>query len=190
MCFYHSWCGTYSIEKGVCVIGACLVGRQPPWKSVRADDRRVRGFGVHSSVELDWDTDPGVNSLALRCPQCGEPVGWERRVIASVSRATWECPRCVATLCISESRSANAVVLATLIALVLFLIPLPAGRSYREWALGVFLVSAALFCAARFIWMRAVIVTPGFGYCQGCGYDLTGLTGVRCPECGVPFRTG
>jgi len=23
--------------------------------------------------------------------------------------------------------------------------------------------------------------------CQGCGYNLTGLTEARCPECGIPF---
>lgn len=26
------------------------------------------------------------------------------------------------------------------------------------------------------------------GWCQKCGYDLTGLTGDRCPECGQPLR--
>jgi len=37
---------------------------------------------------------------------------------------------------------------------------------------------------------RRIII--GFGkkrhpLCQRCGYDLTGLTVARCPECGIPF---
>ena len=32
------------------------------------------------------------------------------------------------------------------------------------------------------IWPRRRGVTP---HCAGCGYNLTGLTGERCPECGV-----
>lgn len=37
------------------------------------------------------------------------------------------------------------------------------------------------------IWPRRRGVTP---YCSGCGYNLTGLAGERCPECGRDLASG
>ena len=31
---------------------------------------------------------------------------------------------------------------------------------------------------------------PGTGYCETCGYDLRGLDGRRCPECGNDSQAG
>ena len=42
--------------------------------------------------------------------------------------------------------------------------------------------------------MVSLLITTAFvakfrrGHCHRCGYDLTGLTEPRCPECGQPFE--
>lgn len=37
-------------------------------------------------------------------------------------------------------------------------------------------------------WDDVAIEKWGFGRCQDCGYDLTGLDHNRCPECGKTFH--
>jgi hypothetical protein len=62
----------------------------------------------------------------------------------------------------------------------------PMGSSVRLWwlplwwpgVLGV-LVGMLLLHGAR---------APRPGHCPGCGYELTGLAGVACPECGGALR--
>jgi hypothetical protein len=41
-------------------------------------------------------------------------------------------------------------------------------------------------CTAFFIRKKWRPPFPG-GSCQSCGYDLTGLSVLRCPECGKSF---
>ena len=35
--------------------------------------------------------------------------------------------------------------------------------------------------------LRRGLIARGFPICLHCGYDLTGLSEPRCPECGQPF---
>lgn len=44
-----------------------------------------------------------------------------------------------------------------------------------------------VLCAgvAALLWWRTPRVFPA-GCCQRCGYDLTGVAGAPCPECGTP----
>lgn len=47
--------------------------------------------------------------------------------------------------------------------------------------LGAFVVLA---CAAMILSEDVQLLEYGLGYCRDCGYNLTGLTTDRCPECG------
>ncbi len=46
------------------------------------------------------------------------------------------------------------------------------------------------FAAVAIPTLRAWRFVPKFprGHCRRCGYNLTGLTEARCPECGQPFE--
>jgi len=67
------------------------------------------------------------------------------------------------------------------------------------WGFGVVFLGAAVaalivfaMCrssVAAFVRLRAAFAIPE-GHCQACGYDLTGLSEPRCPECGTPFASG
>ncbi len=47
-----------------------------------------------------------------------------------------------------------------------------------------------LLCGTIVRWRTIRAASPEKQYprCEGCGYNLTGLTEPRCPECGVPFH--
>ena len=62
------------------------------------------------------------------------------------------------------------------------------GGTFRSYSLALdwpFHVACVVF-AARALWLlRRDRHVPG--HCQRCGYNLTGLTEARCPECGAGF---
>jgi hypothetical protein len=41
------------------------------------------------------------------------------------------------------------------------------------------------FLAILAVWLWYPSHSPSAGHCQTCGYDLTGNTSGRCPECGT-----
>ena len=57
------------------------------------------------------------------------------------------------------------------------------GATWIEFSLLAVLLLAAV--PTLLVWRFA----PKFprGHCQRCGYNLTGLTEARCPECGTEF---
>jgi uncharacterized paraquat-inducible protein A len=127
--------------------------------------------------------------MGMACPQCAEPIGWEWRLLHSYRRTTWTCRRCAAVLGLVWPRW-SVVLIAVLIAgVVLSLSPGLLPRAIRRWLL--FFSGSLLFVAwllSSFL-VRAVVMRPGFGFCQHCGYNLRGLTEGRCPECGTDVET-
>ena len=70
--------------------------------------------------------------------------------------------------------------------------PVP-GPPYSKWQILLRLEVAAFalgfaFCLAAMAihWRR--LSRRDRGLCRRCGYNLTGLTQPRCPECGEPFN--
>ncbi len=70
----------------------------------------------------------------------------------------------------------------------------PLVRSIARWT---YPIAALLvfFFGVYFLWhtsfrdhIRSAIIARGIPICRRCGYDLTGLTEPRCPECGTPFE--
>jgi hypothetical protein len=53
--------------------------------------------------------------------------------------------------------------------------------------LSMLLVYAAAVTALFWRFDRIIAREPRGTYCTRCGYDLTGLTEPRCPECGTPI---
>ncbi len=56
----------------------------------------------------------------------------------------------------------------------------------RSFVLPLYAVFAAVAIPTLLVWRFG----PKFprGHCRRCGYNLTGLTEARCPECGQPFE--
>ncbi len=51
------------------------------------------------------------------------------------------------------------------------------------------IVLVTLLIAGVLVYLRRIIIGPriSFRKCDHCGYDLTGNTSGRCPECGTPI---
>ncbi len=127
--------------------------------------------------------------MALTCPQCGEPIPWERRLFRAFLWARWPCRRCGAVLRFKATTRIVAGLVSCLVIAFGF------GSLYVSRANKYLVVTTMVLIGAAFSWAmifleQVAIVQWGFGHCQGCGYDLTGLTSDRCPECGRPIHQG
>jgi hypothetical protein len=67
------------------------------------------------------------------------------------------------------------------------------GDSPRESRYATYFACAILgsyFVVGFILWLREILLRefrkPGF--CQCCGYDLTGNVSGRCPECGIKIN--
>ena len=63
--------------------------------------------------------------------------------------------------------------------------PLPDGTYTYSVDVPLWLALVVIAFPTAFLWYRDRRPPPG--YCQTCGYNLTGLPEPRCPECGQPF---
>lgn len=47
---------------------------------------------------------------------------------------------------------------------------------------------ASILLVVSNLWQRPTVAEYAAGFCRKCGYNLTGLTSDRCPECGETLR--
>jgi len=52
----------------------------------------------------------------------------------------------------------------------------------------IILIGTGLYLFFSGEWIVNLAIPGNRPYCQECGYDLTGATRNRCPECDTPFR--
>jgi hypothetical protein len=114
--------------------------------------------------------------MAARCPFCGVPVPWRRRLISPLVWQRWSCDGCGVSLCWESARA----YLALEIALVLV-----AGlvAAIGLWIYGVAMVAIAY---AGFVFQSLPDFLYRAGGCLRCGYEGAGR---KCTECGWE-RTG
>ena len=66
-------------------------------------------------------------------------------------------------------------------------------RRGTDWVVNVapdampMLIGLYLFFGGK--WIADLAIPGNRPYCPECGYDLTGATESRCPECGTPFSS-
>ena len=72
--------------------------------------------------------------------------------------------------------------------IVRFLRPTRLGRNLDKWTEFSLLAVLLLVAIPTLLVWRFVPKFPR-GHCRRCGYNLTGLTEARCPECGAGFAS-
>lgn len=124
--------------------------------------------------------------MSVSCPKCSAPVRWTRRLFGAHFWARWPCPGCGSTLKFNMKNRLRLVGAFYLILFAGFGSLRTGWLSLRGTAVLMTVVAFAFGWAAFFL-EKVAIVRYGPGLCQTCGYDLTGLTSPRCPECGTGF---
>ena len=101
-------------------------------------------------------------------------------------RARWRCEHCDALVTYSERRRVLICVGCGMA--LIGLVVLPLSRPWAMtlgWSIPTTLLVMLVLVARH---DRLIILDSSGARCRCCGYDLTGLTAPRCPECGTVFE--
>jgi hypothetical protein len=119
--------------------------------------------------------------MALECPNCRERVSFLRAFFTPAG-GRFQCRACGSILGINVVRRIFVLVPLTLVCLYI------AYAIVRPYGLLLTLaVYVALFVICFSLLDKLTLIERRAFCCRQCGYDLTGLTENRCPECGRTF---
>lgn len=155
---------------------------------------RTGPHGVHRGFR--WELGRSLGAVVLSSvlgvlfgALCGAGLGlWQEAMfIACVAGAVvgFACSP-VLTLVTTSRDAGVGVLLVTLVTGGAGVLAGSLGRAYDGmwWGVLATILVYVAVCVGWRMWSGTGAWTPSMRLCRGCGYDLVGLTGPVCPECG------
>lgn len=126
------------------------------------------------------------------CPVCGYAFSFWFMFWRSWIWSRWTCPRCGSKLGYDVNRR---FLLALVLSVVVLAFILLGGKLVVPGLTRLTCLSFALAVAVPYAWAwfrfeKLSVIERKGGFCEHCGYNLTGNTTGRCPECGETTRNG
>lgn len=120
----------------------------------------------------------------IECPNCRREIA-RLRIFTRTAWSRWHCVGCGSLLGVDTKRRLLAMIPWVFIVVVLLFV-----LEIVQWGL-LFAIPVLLGLALAnfFVFDRVVLIQRTGRRCRQCGYDLTGQSDDRCPECGGAFDT-